>query len=296
MKISKNTIFLVLILILPALAQFRVKNSSGDQLMIVNDEGQVGIGVNTPTAGTKLEVAGMTKTDALRVGTSSAGQALVATDATGTATWGTIGSVGITDNSLTATDLQVNVVSSVDGVVNDGGNIDLVPSGNITITPNNSANSITIGSEPATFTHSLASSQEIFYTGTKQTIGTPYTVQESGTYLIILTVDAQNLMHNGEAGTAREYNNNSLTSFWLEKGNTRIATGECTLQSYAQGWPNHPTDGQYALWANRATVSQTYIASLSQGDQINLRGGLANANTGAYIFHTHTRITGVRLY
>ncbi|MBD3375096.1 hypothetical protein GF406_08685 [candidate division KSB1 bacterium] len=294
MKIFKSTLILITIVALPALAQLVVKNSNGDQLMIVNSDGQVGIGVTSPAAGTKLEIAGMTKTDDLRVGTSAAGQALVATDATGTATWGTIGSVGVTDNSLTATDLQVNVVSSVEGVINDGGNIDLVPTGNITITPNNSTNQITIGSEPATFTHSLAHSQDIFYTGTPHTIGTAYTVQESGTYLIILTVDAQNLMHNGAA--TKTYANNALVSFWLEKGSTRIGTGECTLQSYAQGWPNHPTDGQYALWANRATVSQTYIATLSQSDQINLRGGLANENTGAHIFHTHTRITGIRLY
>lgn len=57
---------------------------------------------------------------------------------------GSIGSTQVTDNSLTATDLNVNVVSSVDGVTNDGGNIDLVQGGIVTITPDDGANTITI--------------------------------------------------------------------------------------------------------------------------------------------------------
>jgi hypothetical protein len=50
----------------------------------------------------------------------------------------------VTDNSLTATDLLTNVVSSVDGITNDGADIDLVAGGGVTITPNNTAKTITI--------------------------------------------------------------------------------------------------------------------------------------------------------
>lgn len=57
---------------------------------------------------------------------------------------GVVGSTEVTDNSLTAGDLAVNVVSSVDGVVNDGGDIDLVAGGIVTITPDDGANTITI--------------------------------------------------------------------------------------------------------------------------------------------------------
>ncbi len=55
-----------------------------------------------------------------------------------------ITSLKILDNTITATDLAVDVVSSVDGVTNDGGNIDLVQGGIVTITPNDGANTITI--------------------------------------------------------------------------------------------------------------------------------------------------------
>ena len=52
----------------------------------------------------------------------------------------------IQDNSLTATDIATNIVSSIDGVFNDGDNIDLVEGSNITITPNDADNTITISS------------------------------------------------------------------------------------------------------------------------------------------------------
>ncbi len=49
----------------------------------------------------------------------------------------------VVDNSLTAADLFVPVVSSVDGVFNDGGNIDLIAGSGVTITPDDIANTIT---------------------------------------------------------------------------------------------------------------------------------------------------------
>ncbi len=50
----------------------------------------------------------------------------------------------IQDNSLSATDIATDIVSSIDGVSNDGGNVDLVAGSNITITPSDAANTITI--------------------------------------------------------------------------------------------------------------------------------------------------------
>jgi hypothetical protein len=46
--------------------------------------------------------------------------------------------------AFTARHVEPNVVSSVDGVVNDEGNIDLVAGANVTITPDDAANTITI--------------------------------------------------------------------------------------------------------------------------------------------------------
>lgn len=57
---------------------------------------------------------------------------------------GTIGTVDLSDNSVTAAKIQPAIVSSLDGVVNDGGNIDLVAGANVAITPDDAANTITI--------------------------------------------------------------------------------------------------------------------------------------------------------
>jgi hypothetical protein len=57
---------------------------------------------------------------------------------------GTIGSLDLADNAVTAAKLAPDVVSSVDGVTNDGGNIDLVPGSNISITSDDGANTITV--------------------------------------------------------------------------------------------------------------------------------------------------------
>jgi hypothetical protein len=49
-------------------------------------------------------------------------------------------------NSVTADMVTPNIVSSLDGVVNDGGNIDLIAGANVTITPDDGNNTITIAS------------------------------------------------------------------------------------------------------------------------------------------------------
>jgi hypothetical protein len=55
-----------------------------------------------------------------------------------------VNSSKIQDGQVTTADIAPAVVSSVDGVTNDGGDVDLVAGANITITPNDGANTITI--------------------------------------------------------------------------------------------------------------------------------------------------------
>ncbi len=146
MKIITGS-FLILVFLFSAVsAQLSIKNSAGSTVLYITQNEQVGIGTTSITANKKLEVNGTTKTSVLQVGNSSTAEhVLVASSTDGTASWGTVGSVGITDNSLTAADLAVNVVSSISGVTNDGGNIDLLAGNGITITPNDANNTITIG-------------------------------------------------------------------------------------------------------------------------------------------------------
>ncbi|MFG0316384.1 MAG: FG-GAP-like repeat-containing protein [Planctomycetota bacterium JB042] len=63
------------------------------------------------------------------------GSAKIATDA--------VGSAKIADGSVSAADIGPDIVSSLAGVSNDGGNIGLLAGTNMTITPNDAANTIT---------------------------------------------------------------------------------------------------------------------------------------------------------
>ncbi|MFA6450625.1 MAG: hypothetical protein WCX65_14220, partial [bacterium] len=64
-----------------------------------------------------------------------------------------VNSAKVQDNTLTAADFLVNVVSSVDGVTNDGGDIDLIGGTGITITPDDTANTITIAPNLGSIDH-----------------------------------------------------------------------------------------------------------------------------------------------
>jgi hypothetical protein len=66
-----------------------------------------------------------------------------------------VNSAKIQDNTVTAADVNTNIVSSLDGVINDGGNIDLIEGSNISITPNNTNNTITIAATVTTVGNTL---------------------------------------------------------------------------------------------------------------------------------------------
>ena len=55
-----------------------------------------------------------------------------------------VGTAKIANDAVTAAKIAPDVVSSINNVKNDGGNIDLVAGANVTITPNDAGNSITI--------------------------------------------------------------------------------------------------------------------------------------------------------
>jgi hypothetical protein len=59
---------------------------------------------------------------------------------------GTIATEDLADDAVTAAKIQPSIISSIDGVTNDGGNVDLVAGTNVTITPDDVANTITIAS------------------------------------------------------------------------------------------------------------------------------------------------------
>jgi len=83
-----------------------------------------------------------------KIAPGAVGSTAIANGAVGSSQIGdaSIATGDLADDAVTADKIKPAIVSSINGVSNDGGNIDLVAGSNLTITPNNTANTITIAS------------------------------------------------------------------------------------------------------------------------------------------------------
>ena len=89
---------------------------------------------------------------------------------------GDAGSNTIADNAVTAAKIAPNIVSSISGVSNDGGDIALVAGANVTITPNDAANTVTIAASGGG-----GGGLTLPYAGTANSSATAFIVEQSGT-------------------------------------------------------------------------------------------------------------------
>jgi hypothetical protein len=137
-----------------------------------------------------------------------------------------VGTDMVQDGAITADKIATDIVSAVDGVRNDGGNIDLVPGSNITITPDDGDNRIIIAATANGDGHSLdaadGSPTDVVYVDNAGEVGI-------GTTSPVAKMDIRGTLRVGTDGTGYDVNfygdNSNSMMFWNEsKGAFRAGT------------------------------------------------------------------------
>jgi len=159
---------------------------------------------------------------------------------------GSIATQDLTDNAVTLDKLSPNVISSINGVTNDGGNVDLEAGSNITITPDDDANKITIASTGGGSSLWTESGGNVFRDSGNVGIGTtsPQFKLSFGTdpftpWKIALWDEVNNFYGFGlDIGRLTFFTNNTEKMTILDNGNVGIGTSSPVSKLTVEGPSN----------------------------------------------------------
>ena len=195
----------------------------------------------------------------------------------------------IADNAVTAAKISPNIVSSLDGVSNDGGDIDLIAGANITLTPNDAANTITIAASGG------GGGLTLPYTGSASSSSAAFDVEQTG---------------SGKAGWFH-VTNAASTADALNAYTTSTSTSSTALRAQATGgraieaFNNSASMATiYAYNSGAGTVAQFGNATSSTGNIVDIskNGGAGkglnisyNGTSNAVYIDNNSTGTGLEL-
>jgi hypothetical protein len=222
----------------------RVKENAVTTEVIANDAVTTDKVADDAISGDKIAPATITSTNIANgaVGASQIGDGSIATE-------------DLANDAVTAAKIKPAVISSIDGVSNDGGNVDLVAGSNVTITPDDAANTITIGSTAAGSSPWTESGGNVYRSSGRVGIGT--------------SNPSYNLDVNGAINSTGEYRLNGKTALKIE--NNSIFIGDLA--------GSFNTTGNYNTFIGRGAGS-----SNTEGSKNNFIGDYAGSSntTGSY--------------
>jgi hypothetical protein len=169
---------------------------------------------------------------------------------------GEVNTNDLAPNAVTPDKILPDVLASIDGVSNDGGNIDLVAGSNVTITPNNTNKTVTISSSGGGGIGGGGTTNYLpRFTG-PITLGNS-AVYQSGNNIGFGTVNPQGLVHITRYGDKQLMlgHNNQPSWEWLFEVD---ATAKMTLNNEGNGSPLtvmafHPNNGNVGIGKDNPT-------------------------------------------
>jgi hypothetical protein len=202
-------------------------------------------------------------------------------------------------NSVTTGMVTPAIVSSVDGVVNDGGNVDFVAGSNMTITPNDGANTITFATNGSIGGSGTPSYLPKFTA--PSTLGNSIMYESGGTiYISAASRDAKardletdERKDGGAFSRSRlprqlDIHGNDTWTIYAEVSDVDGLDGEAAVFGYrtdsnaGTGYAINTTNNGvvgYSLWGDPYTFG---VAGYTWGDFSNCGGVLGSDDTGSY--------------
>ena len=178
----------------------------------------------------------------------------------------------IQDNAVTAAKVQPAILSSLDGVSNDGGNIDLVAGSNVTITPDDNNNRITIAATGGGGGDNLGD-----HTATQNLNMNGHWISGDGENEGLF-VQSNGFVNVGAQSQSNskfyvEYSASDVWQYGLAVANPNLQTGNNIMISTGKGFSNKNIGNIYFHYqGNQSNANRLSLGLMNVNDVLNITG------------------------